>query len=126
MGIAGKLWAPDTEVMSARVLAMTSALWVAVYAGVYFFVIKAQHGDVAVGYLVLLLVDVLVCLVAGFGWCTRGLLTGALVATAAAMVLGLLSVGLLLIPALIALTFGALRVSNVAAPPLSYESRTSR
>lgn len=112
--------------MSGRVMAMISALWVAVYAGVYFFVIKAQHGDVAVGYLVLLLVDVLVCLVAGFGWRTRGLLTAALVTTAAATVLGLLSIGLLLIPALIAMTFGALRVSNIAAPPMSYESRTSR
>lgn len=107
-------------------MAMISALWVAIYAGAYFFVIKAQHGDVAVGYLLLLLVDVLVCLVAGFGWRTRGLLTGALVTTAAATVPGLLSIGLLLIPALIALTFGALRVGNIDRAPLSYESKTSR
>lgn len=103
--------------MKTRLAAVVSAVWTALVAGAYLWVIKDQGGGVAVPFLALLLVCEVACLIAAAGLRARALLTVALVTAALILFAGLLSVGLLMIPAVIALLIGVLRADRTTTRP---------
>jgi hypothetical protein len=90
--------------MTKRVLTGAAAGWLSLYLLAYAWVIRSQGGDVAPWYVVLGLLALLACIAAALGAAPSATTATALLLTAAATLAGLLSVGLLLVPAVIALT----------------------
>ena len=89
--------------MTKRVLAGAAAGWVSLHLLLYVWIIRTQGGDVAGWYLVLAILASLACLAASAGLAPAATTTTALVLTALATFAGLLSIGLLLVPADVAL-----------------------
>lgn len=88
--------------MRARFLAIGAAVWTAANAGIYYLVISAQGNSPAWWYLAVLGVSTLMfVLAAGRLWPVPLLITGAILLTAAALA-GVLSIGLLLVPGVLA------------------------
>jgi hypothetical protein len=88
--------------MRARFLAMGAALWTAANAGIYLLVISAQGNSPAWWYpAVLGAAAVLFTLAAGRLWPVPLLITGAVLLTGAALA-GVMSIGLLLVPGVLA------------------------
>ena len=88
--------------MRARILAIGAAVWTAVNAGIYLLVISAQGNSPAWWYLAILGTSVLLFVLAACRlWPAPMLITGAVLLTAAALV-GVLSIGLLLVPGVLA------------------------
>jgi hypothetical protein len=88
--------------MRARFLAIGAAVWTAANAGIYLLVISAQGNSPAWWYpAVLGVAAVLFALAAGRFWPVPLLITGAVLLTGAALV-GVLSIGLLLVPGVLA------------------------
>ena len=88
--------------MRARILAIGAAVWTAVNAGIYLLVISAQGNSPAWWYLAILGISVVLFLLAACRlWPVPMLITGAVLLTAAALV-GVLSIGLLLVPGVLA------------------------
>jgi hypothetical protein len=88
--------------MRARFLAIGAAVWTAANAGIYFVVISAQGNTPAWWYLgVLGASTLLFALAAGRLWPVPLLITGAILVTGAALA-GVLSIGMLLVPGVLA------------------------
>jgi hypothetical protein len=88
--------------MRARFLAITAAVWTAANAGIYLLVISAQGNSPAWWYLGVLGAAVLLfILAAGRLWPVPLLIAGAILLTGAALA-GVLSIGLLLLPGVLA------------------------
>jgi len=88
--------------MRARFLAIGAAVWTAANAGIYFLVISAQGNTPAWWYLVVLGAATLsFVLAAGRLWPVPMLTTGAILLTGAALA-GVLSIGMLLVPGVLA------------------------
>ena len=102
--VAGGAGKAQTEVMIKRVLTGAAAGWLSLYLLVYVSVIRTQDGHVAPWYIVLGLLALLACVAAAVGMAPSTTTAIALMLTAAATLAGLLSVGLLLAPAVVALT----------------------
>ena len=92
----------DNGGMRARFLATGAAVWTAANAGIYYLVISAQGNTPAWWYLAVLGVSTLLfILAAGRLWPVPLLITGAILLTGAALA-GVLSIGMLLVPGLLA------------------------
>ena len=92
----------DNDRMRARFLAIGAAVWTAANAGIYYLVISAQGNTPAWWYLAVLGVSTLLfALAAGRLWPVPLLITGAILLTGAALA-GVLSIGLLLVPGVLA------------------------
>ena len=105
--------------MRARFLAIGAAVWTAANAGIYFVVISAQGNTPAWWYLAVLgAATVLFALAAGRLWPVPMLITGAILVTGAALA-GVLSIGMLLVPGVLAAVaaLGPTRQSAGRAPP---------
>ena|SRR5690348_13739392 len=88
--------------MRVRFLAMAAAIWTAANAGLYLVVIHAQDGSPVWWYLAALgLATASFALAAAELWPTPMLITGVVVLTACA-VAGILTIGLLLVPGIVA------------------------
>ena len=88
--------------MRARFLAIGAAVWTAANAGIYLLIISAQGNSPEWWYLAVLGTSALLfALAAGRLWPVPLLITGAVLLTAAALV-GVLSIGLLLVPGVLA------------------------
>ena len=88
--------------MRARFLAIAAAVWTAANAGIYLLVISAQGNSPAWWYPAVLGTSALLfALAAGRLWPVPLLITGAVLLTGAALV-GVLSIGLLLVPGVLA------------------------
>jgi hypothetical protein len=88
--------------MRARFLAIGAAVWTAANAGIYLLVISAQGNSPAWWYpAVLGVAAALFALAAGRLWPVPLLITGAVLVTGAALI-GVLSIGLLLVPGVLA------------------------
>lgn len=89
----------DNDGMRARFLAIAAAVWTAANAGIYLAVISAQGNSPAWWYLAVLGTAMLLFLLAaGRLWPVPLLITGAILITGAALA-GVLTIGLLLLPA---------------------------
>lgn len=97
--------------MVLRALTAAAALWVAGFLLLYGVIVSGQGGSPA-WWFVALLGLALALLLAVLGGATRGLLVMAGVLLAASVVAGLASIGLLLVPALLAVI-----VAGVVRPP---------
>jgi len=105
--------------MRARFLAIGAAVWTAANAGIYFLVISVQGNSPAWWYLAVLGTSALLfALAAGRLWPAPLLITGAVLLTAAALA-GVLSIGLLLLPGVLAAVaaLGPSRRSQRGHPP---------
>ena len=92
----------DNGEMRARFLAIAAAVWTAANAGIYYLVISAQGNTPAWWYLAVLGVSTLLfVLAAGRLWPVPLLITGAILLTGAALA-GVLSIGMLLVPGVLA------------------------
>ena len=92
----------DNGQMRARFLAIAAAVWTAANAGIYYLVISAQGNTPAWWYLAVLGVSTLLfVLAAGRLWPVPLLITGAILLTGAALA-GVLSIGMLLVPGVLA------------------------
>jgi len=92
----------DNGQMRARFLAIVAAVWTAANAGIYYLVISAQGNTPAWWYLAVLGVSTLLfVLAAGRLWPVPLLITGAILLTGAALA-GVLSIGMLLVPGVLA------------------------
>ena len=92
----------DNGRMRARFLAIGAAVWTAANAGIYYLVISAQGNTPAWWYLAVLGVSTLLfALAAGRLWPVPLLITGAILVTGAALA-GVLSIGMLLVPGVLA------------------------
>ena len=92
----------DNGRMRARFLAIGAAVWTAANAGIYFLVISAQGNTPAWWYVAVLGASTLLfALAAGRLWPVPLLMTGAILLTGAALA-GVLSIGMLLVPGLLA------------------------
>jgi len=106
--------------VAPRVLARLATLWSALYLLVYVRAIAAQGGTIAWWYVALVVLVVLTLGVAGAGLVVRAALPIGLALAVVSMMLGLLSVGVLLAPAVVAaalalvLTGGTRRLSFVS------------
>ena len=107
--MAGRRRTTHTEVVSKRVLTVAAAGWLSLYLLAYVLVVRSQGGDVARWYIVLGLLALLACAAAAVGVAPSTTTAIALALTAAASLAGLLSVGLLLVPAVLALTVALFR-----------------
>ena len=88
--------------MRARFLAIGAAVWTAAIAGIYLLVISAQGNTPAWWYLAVLgACALLFALAAGRLWPVPLLITGAILLTGAALA-GVLSIGVLLVPGVLA------------------------
>jgi cytochrome bd-type quinol oxidase subunit 2 len=88
-----------------RVLAAAAAAWSVLYLGAYLWLITSQGGAVAWWYVALLVVATLslaVAAIAAFSAWQRAALTVGFAASALAMFVALLSIGVLLAPAVVA------------------------
>jgi hypothetical protein len=100
--------------MTARVLVVSAAGWLSLYLLVYVGAVRAQGGEVAGWYVGLDVLAVVACAAAAAGRAPRGVTVAALVLTATAAATGLLSTGLLLVPAVLALALALTRPSGAA------------
>jgi hypothetical protein len=92
----------DNDGMRARFLAIGAAVWTAANAGIYFLVISAQGNTPEWWYLAVLgTCTLLFALAAGRLWPVPLLITGAVLLTGAALA-GVLSIGMLLVPGVLA------------------------
>jgi hypothetical protein len=92
----------DNDGMRARFLAIGAAVWTAANAGIYYLVISAQGNTPAWWYLAVLgFSTLLFALAAGRLWPVPLLITGAILVTGAALA-GVLSIGMLLVPGVLA------------------------
>ena len=89
--------------MAVRVLAGAAAGWLCLYLLLYLRVVAGQGGEVAPWYVVVVVLAVLVCFAAALCVAGVGTTATALVLTAAAAFAGLFTIGLLLVPAVVAL-----------------------
>ena len=87
-----------------RVLAATATASSVIYLVAYLWVIDAQDGAVAWWYFVLMVLAALSFAVAALGTSAQAALTVGLVTSAPAMLVGLLSLGALLAPTVVAAT----------------------
>ena len=94
--------------MTSRVLAGVAAAWLLLYLVVYVWVIRGEQGDTARWYVGLVLLAASAALVATAGVVPLATTTTALILTALATLVALLSIGLLLVPALVVLTVALL------------------
>jgi hypothetical protein len=85
-----------------RVLAGVATVWSVVYLVVYLWVIEAQEGEIVWWYVVLIVLAALSFALAALGASARPALTVGLVISALAMLVGLLSLGALLTPTVVA------------------------
>jgi hypothetical protein len=85
-----------------RVFAAAATAWSVVYLVVYLWVIDAQEGAIAWWYVVLIVLAALSFAVAALGTWARAALTVGLVTSALATLVGLLSLGALLAPTVVA------------------------
>jgi hypothetical protein len=88
--------------MTYRWVAAAGAAWTAGYVVAYFMVVARQGGVVAWWYVVLLLAGVVALAVAASGHLVRAALWGGFVIAVASALVGLLSVGVFLLPAAVA------------------------
>jgi hypothetical protein len=86
----------------ARILAAAAAVWTIAYAIVYLVVISGQGNSPAAWYVVMLAIGAVSLVVAAAGRAMRPALIFGTIVLGIATLLGLLSIGLLLLPALIA------------------------
>ena len=108
--------------MRARILAIAAAVWTAANAGIYFLVISAQGNSPAWWYLAILGISALLFALAACRlWPVPMLITGAVLLTAAALV-GVLSIGLLLVPGVLA----AVAALGPTRPPPARQARPTR
>jgi uncharacterized membrane protein len=92
----------DNGGMRARFLATGAAVWTAANAGIYLLVVSAQGNTPAWWYLAVLGASALLfALAAGRLWPVPLLITGAILLTGAALA-GVLSIGVLLVPGVLA------------------------
>ena len=94
--------------MATRVLPGAAAGWLGLHLLVYLWVVRADHGDVAGWYVVLETSALLACVAAAGGVARARTAVAALVLTGLATLAGLLSIGLLLLPADLALAVALL------------------
>jgi hypothetical protein len=87
--------------MVTRWLACAAAVWAAAYLCVYFVLVHDQDNGPAWWYVGLIALSILPLIAAASGRLSRPALVGSIVTMAVATLLGLLSIGLLLLPALI-------------------------
>src|SRR5215470_12017176 len=108
--------------MRARILAIGAAVWTAANAGIYLLVISAQGNSPAWWYLAILGASTLFfVLAAARMWPAPMLITGAVLLTAAALI-GVLSIGLLLVPGVLA----AVAALGPTRPPPDGRPRPTR
>jgi hypothetical protein len=89
-------------IMRARFLAICAAVWTAANAGIYLLIISAQGNSPAWWYVAVVgTAALLFILAAARLWPTPLLITGAVLLSAAALI-GLLSIGVLLVPGVLA------------------------
>jgi hypothetical protein len=105
--------------MTKRVLVGAAACWLSLYLLTYVYVLGTQDGDVARWYVGLGLLALVACVAAVAGVRPSATTSIALVLTAIATLAGLLSIGLLLLPAVLALTVALFRHPAVNRPPAS-------
>lgn len=92
----------DNGGMRARFLAIGAAVWTAANAGIYFVVVSAQGNTPAWWYVAVLGASTLLfALAAGRLWPAPLLITGAVLVTSAALT-GVMSIGMLLVPGVLA------------------------
>lgn len=87
--------------MVTRWLASAAAMWAAAYIGVYLFLVHDQGDGPAWWYIGLIVLSILPLIAVASGRPSRPALVGSVVTMALATLLGLLSIGLLLLPALV-------------------------
>lgn len=95
--------------MTSRVLVGAAAGWLSLYYLAYVLLVHAQEGAVARWYVALGLLALLTCVAGVAGVAPSVTTLSALVLTAAATLAGVLSIGLLLAPAVFALSVAVLR-----------------
>jgi hypothetical protein len=100
-----------------RVLAAAATAWSAVYVVVYLWVIDAQEGAIAWWYVVLIVVTALSFALAALDAWARPALTVGLVTSALAMLVGLLSLGVLLAPTVVAALIAVVLIRPGADAP---------
>jgi hypothetical protein len=100
-----------------RVLAAAATAWSAVYVVVYLWVIDAQEGAIAWWYVVLIVVTALSFALAALDAWARPALTVGLVTSALAMLVGLLSLGALLAPTVVAALIAVVLIRPGADAP---------
>jgi hypothetical protein len=117
----------------SRVLAGAATAWTVAYLVAYLWVIDAQDGAVAWWYVVLMVLAALSFALAALGMWARAELTVGLVTSAFALLIALLSLGVLLAPTVVAAAIAVLVTrpgANAAAaadePPQSQQQGVSR
>jgi hypothetical protein len=100
--------------MMTRWLALVAAVWAAAYVGVYLVLVHDQENGPAWWYVGLVALSILPLIAAAGGRSSRPALVGSVVTMAVATLLGLLSIGLLLLPALICALVAAVAMKPTA------------
>lgn len=100
--------------MVTRWLASAAATWAAAYLGVYLVLVHYQGNGPVWWYIGLIALSILPLIAAASGRSSRPALVGSIVTMAAATLLGLLSIGLLLLPALICVIVAAVVMKPTA------------
>jgi hypothetical protein len=110
-----------------RIFAGVAAAWSLVYLVVYLWVIDAQDGEIVWWYVGLIVLAGLSLTLAALGAWARAALTVGLVISVLAMLVGMLSLGALLAPTVVAAAI-ALVVTRLGAnaPPATDEPRPSQ
>jgi hypothetical protein len=111
----------------ARVIAAAATAWSVVYVVVYLWVIDAQEGAIAWWYVVLIVLAALSFALAALGIWARAALTVGLVTSALATLVGLLSLGALLAPTIVAAAIALVVTrTGAGAPAAADEAQTSQ
>lgn len=98
-----------------QIAAWAASGWTALFALSYVALVRSQHHHVVPWYMLLLTVTILLLGVAATGWVRRGALATAVAFLGVAALLAVLSIGLLLVPALAASVFAL--VTSRPEPP---------
>jgi cytochrome bd-type quinol oxidase subunit 2 len=104
-------------VVLPRVLAAAAGAWTLGYLVFYLWVIQTQDGTVAWWYVALLVLAAVSLAIAALGAWPRPALTVGFATSALAMLVGLLSIGLLLAPAVVATAVALVVRSRRASEP---------
>lgn len=111
--------------MAVRVLPGAAAGWLGLYLLTYVWVVGGQDGEVAVWYVALVVGALLACVAATLGAAPSTTTGIALVLTVATALAGVITIGLLVLPAAIALAVALGRGAVAAAtdPPPARAAR---
>ena len=100
--------------MTSRVLAMGASLWAAAFAVAYVAIMRGQDDDPAWWYAALVLVASVALAAAALGVARRSAAVAGLVLLTACAILGLLSIGVFLLPAVVTAAVAVARLPGPA------------